>query len=453
MADDETFVFTLAEFGQMQNEKLMLKHENARLKKQNDQFQELARMHSDPLEYIESLREQVTTLTKELQRASQPTSPLGLIKDKVLEKAKQLRGELTQSDLELLSAITEGCEATEASEGPSQDTQSEITKLRVELRKAALTVESSTEKCRALEIALDSTLSSSTEKTKQYSELESQKEHLIYLLAAREEEINEARTQIKEKYSIECEKLELQSEYDKLQGKCKRLEEEISSLRGEGALTIKERLAEAEASSKSLRTELDQTQARLKTVGDEMHRVQISAEANSVELVTTKAQLVESQAKLETTQGRLRSLQTELDDARTEKQIIQKRSMHDMKDLKQELAKEKSSNADSKIEVERMRNEIRQLQAVQRTTARGKLDAAGSSEKVFVEELSNRVNELELELFNLRKIAASAEQTEHELAEQTRLNEELVDEIGKLQIELATYGAQVNELIRKGTLR
>jgi chromosome segregation ATPase len=446
MGDDETIVFTLAEFSSFQNEMLKLKHENTKLKKQTDQFLELTQMHSDPLEYVENLKEQVQVLTTELQR---DRGRLSFNRAKALEKVKQAKGEVTQADLDFLSTISEAFEEVRSTEKPD----TELNKLRAELRKAALTSESLGEKCKVLETALDSTSTSLSERTKQLEELESQKENLIYLLASREEEINEARAQIKDKYSMECEKFELQTSYDQLLVKTRRLEEEINSLRGEGALTVKEKLAELEGENEGLKKELSQSKDSLTATSLELDSLKTSATADSSELRTTKAELTQAREELQTLQSRVKKLQTELDDARTEKQIVQKRSMHDLKDLKQELAKEKAITSESKVEVERMRNEIRQLQALQRTTVRAKLDAAGTSEKVFVEELSNRVNELEMELMRSRKKTEAADLIQAELDKQTRLNEELLDEIAGLQIDLATYGAQVNDLIRRGALK
>jgi chromosome segregation ATPase len=446
MGDDDTIVFTLAEFSSFQNEMLKLKHENNRLKEQTDQFQELTQMHSDPLEYVENLKEQVSVLTNELQR---DRSSLSFNRGKALEKVKQAKGEVTQADLDLLSMISEAFEEVRSTERPD----TELNNLRAELTKAALKSESQVEKCKVLEIALDTTSNRLSEKTAQVHELESQKENLIYLLASREEEINEARAQLKDKYSNECEKFELQTTYDQLQVKTRKLEEEINSLRGEGAFTVKEKLADLEAENEGLRSELSQSKASLTAACTELASLRTSAAADSSALRTTKTDLAQTREELETLQSRVKKLQTELDDARTEKQIVQKRSLHDLKDLKQELAKEKASTSESKVEVERMRNEIRQLQALQRTTVRAKLNAAGTSEKVFVEELSNRVNELEMELMRSRSKTETANLMQAELNKQTRLNEELLDEIARLQIDLATYGAQVNDLIRRGALK
>mmetsp|Transcript_6477 Transcript_6477/g.11326 ORF Transcript_6477/g.11326 Transcript_6477/m.11326 type:complete len:457 (-) Transcript_6477:2423-3793(-) len=453
--EEDTIVFTLSEFGRMQNEMLKLKHENAKLKKLTDQIQELTKLHPEPLEYVESLKEQVAALSQELQRTGSSRTNLSLNKEKFIEKAKQIKADLSQDTLDLLTELASTFEEAKTTE-PSkqeQDHVAEISKLKAELRKAALTSESYIEKCKALEIALDSTSNDSSEMSKQIEELESQKENMIYLLASREEEINDARAQIKDKYSVECEKFELQKENEKLQAKFKKLEEEISSLRGEGAQTIKERLAETEKANEEMKSELQQFRAQAKAATSELSELRLKSSEVQGEFEKTKAELTRANEELQAFHIRVKSLQTELDDARTEKQIIQKRSMHDLKDLKQELAKEKTSHSESKIEVERMRNEIRQLQTIQRSAVRGKLDAAGQSEKVFVEELANRCNELENELWNCKSKADAAERLEAELEEQMKLNDELVEEIAKLQIDLATYGAQVNDLIRKGALK
>jgi chromosome segregation ATPase len=69
--------------------------------------------------------------------------------------------------------------------------------------------------------------------------------------------VNEARKSLKEKYALECEKKELELAIGTYKTRVTALENEVSELRGEGALGLKEQLAFKETEIESIQAALE----------------------------------------------------------------------------------------------------------------------------------------------------------------------------------------------------
>ena len=135
---------------------------------------------------------------------------------------------------------------------------------------------------------------------------------------------------------------------------------------------------------------------------------------------------------------------------KTETQIIKKRTMHDLKDLKSELAKEKNIHEQCKMDKEKAIQEHRKLQ--ENIKAGIKFAPPTYQERILVESMSIRLAELEhenLSLVHRIKELSGLNSINEEL---TKENEELRNEINKLQMDIAMIGAQFNEYIRKSSI-
>mmetsp|Transcript_772 Transcript_772/g.1223 ORF Transcript_772/g.1223 Transcript_772/m.1223 type:complete len:128 (+) Transcript_772:1004-1387(+) len=126
--------------------------------------------------------------------------------------------------------------------------------------------------------------------------------------------------------------------------------------------------------------------------------------------------------------------------------------MHDIKDLKNELAKEKTAHETVKMEKEKLCQEIRRLQDLQRNVTKSS-DSASLQEKAIVEALYQRVSELELENSKIKENFRSNEELSNELLREQKENQELREEINRLQTDIVTLGSQFNEMIRSGNIK
>lgn len=314
--------------------------------------------------------------------------------------------------------------------------------------KLKLSLETLEQKSQAIEMALDSTAKENNDLLRKVKELESQKETLIIDLATREEEVNDARQALKEKYAIECSRQELDLENSKLKRVLEKLEIEIKELRGCGAITLKEEMNTLSKDNKELQKALEEIRGSEHLIQLEYRNLKSSAKETMQELALLTAKNKELETHIRILEEQNKKLQIELEDAKTEKRIIQKRSMHDLKDLKAQYAKEKAMHDSCREEKEKFALDLKISHDQLKNIPRNALPAPSYKEKVFVEALSQRVEELERELLNKKEKMDEYNDLCHLLEKAEIENEELKLEISKLQTDIGMIGAQFNEMMR-----
>ena len=456
MAEEDGITMTMSEFGKFQNDILKLKHENTRLKTVAEKYEELLRISPNPLADLQRLSDPERTTPQETKVQFNREALVHCL------KAVRKQESFTETELLIVEQMVTIAEHMWKSGGPAsegdQQTAIEITTLRTDSKKAsdeALKARAACErmetKVKHLETAVDSVSIENVSLHSKVQELTHQKEQLITDLAMKEEELRESRTAQKEKFAIECAKHEAELERDRLRQTVARLEMEVKDLTGEGS--VKMRISSLEKTNKELNESLESLKKTLREVTLERETHQTVAKQALDECQGSKAAYKELESEFTELNAKCQALTQELEDARTEKHIVQKRSMNDLRDLKSELAKEKTAHEQSKMEVEKMKHEVRRLHDLQQNYIRGRGEAATLEEKVFVEELSNRINELETEVEGLRGKREELEEIKRELETERREKEELAQDVVRLQTNLGEIGAQLNEMMRRGQLR
>ena len=124
--------------------------------------------------------------------------------------------------------------------------------------------------------------------------------------------------------------------------------------------------------------------------------------------------------------------------------------MNDLKDLKAELAKEKTQHEQCKMEKEKAIQEARKLN--ENIKAGIKIPPPTHQEKVLVEAMSNRVAQLERENNGFKHKMKEIIGLNYLNQQLTKENEELRNEISKLQLDIAMIGAQFNDYVRKSSI-
>lgn len=461
MAEDSV-TLTLAEWGEMQTENLKLRSDNEKLKAKADKHDSLLKLTQDQVDQINSLKLEI-----ESAKSNTPNEPIKFSRSDAFACLKAIRKQdyYTEEEeklVEELLTIAEYMWPKNVSQTSNQLTEEaknyladkmELDKLRSEKMKLKLAVESWEGKCKAIQTALDSTATHASNLEEQLKKLESQKDNLIHDLAFREDEVNEAREKLKDKYQLECDIHDLQIEKEKLMKEIEAKDAEILSLRGTGSQTLMEKVEKLTKENEDLTSKLEDIQATERCLALEYENLKTSTKKSLSDLKNSQNRVKELEAEVTKLAELNRSLNQELEDTRTEKQIVQKRSMHDLKDLKSELAKEKTAHEQVKMEREKMYQEVRRLQDLQRNLGRGRGGAVTAEERAIVEDLALRVQELDIENKKLKERVSSILYLETENQHILEENEELKDEIGKLQMDMASLGAQFNSLIRSGSIQ
>ncbi|CAG9334793.1 unnamed protein product [Blepharisma stoltei] len=456
--EEDSITWTMAEYGQFQNELLNLKHENQKLKSNSERYEELIKLAPNPYFEIINLRKALDEKSKPKDDPSKLKFPL-FSRQIALECLKKVRKEELLTDdqellLEQLLAIFEhmwpkGGQADTArpNESTIEDISSKAEQKRVsDLNgKLKLSLEVLEEKCKAIEIALDSTVKENNDLRIKNSQLENQKETLIIDLANREEEVSDARQALKEKYAIECSREELDLENSKLKRNLEKLEQEIKELRGNGAITLKEEIKGLIKENQELKKSFDELKGNEHLLQIEYNNLKNSARDNMQELGNISFKNKELENRIKNLEEINKKLQSDYEDAKTEKQIVQKRSMHDLKDLKNQYSKEKSMHEQCKLEKERL---LQELKGAQGRSPKTSNEPMSFQEKIIVEALSHRVQELEQELIENQNKAADYDEMARNFENLQKENEDLKAEINKLQTDIGMLGAQFNEIMR-----
>ena len=434
-SDEDSITLSMDEYARLQTEMLTLKHENVKVKESweeackslKDLQVEQNRLLGIESEYRKQARfsrEVVLDCLKSVRRQEEFDKGESLLIEQILAIAEYMWPKGGEQELKM-SEIQEVLGQTEARN---------LKELNQKLRN---NLEALEEKYRMVAFSLESTAKENLEQGKKILELESQKEHLIIDLAAREEEVVGARKQLKEMFALECAKQELSL---KLLGSQKELDlvrKELESSTG----------AVNQQDLEKVRTELEEARNNENLLNLEYGNLKTSAKQTLSELGLSKSHIRDLELNQKKLEDSLKKTQQELEDMKTERQIIQKRSMHDLKDLKSELAKEKSSHELCKMDKEKVMQENRKLQESLRAGV--KLPPPTHQEKVLVESMSHRMGELEKENLGLRH---KIREIECFVVENERLineNSELRLEVLKLGEDMAMMGAQFNEYMRK----
>jgi chromosome segregation ATPase len=460
MAEEDGITMTMSEFGKFQNDILKIKHENARLKAAAEKYEELLKLTQNPLSDIQRFHnDPERTTSPDSKEAKTPFNRDALISCLKIVRKQESFAEAEELMVEQMVTIAEHMWKSGGPSGEGdRDMAIEIATLRTETKKASdeaarakLDKERLETKTKHLEAAVDSVSIENESFRSRLQELTQQKEQLITDLAMKEEELRESRNAQKEKFAVECAKHEAELERDRLRTVVSRLEAEVKDLTGEGS--VKTRISSLEKANRDLTDSLESLKKTLRSVTLDCETNQTAAKQAFEDLQKSQSSLRDLKSDLDDMQAKYQSMSQELEDARTEKQIVQKRSMNDLRDLKTELAKEKTAHEHSKMEVEKMKHEVRRLHDLQQNYIRGRGEAATLGEKVFVEELSNRVGELERELEEMRKNEEESADLKQELEAERREKEELAQDVVRLQTNLGELGAQLNEMMRRGQLR
>ena len=436
--DEDSITLSMEEYAVLQNDILSIKHENARLKEILDSQEES----------VKQLRTSNEELLKQNTLLEDSKKIPKFSRDSVFSILKSVRkqDELEKDQLllaEQLIAIVDhlwpkgGIHDLKISDISETSAVVELKLLKEMNQKIKFQFEGMEEKCKAMEVSLEQTAKENWKMTSKIADLETQKEHLIIDLASREEELGEARTALKEKYAVECSKHELEIELSSLKASYEKLKTEINS----------DQQQKESQETKILEQTIEEMKNNENMLNLEYTNLKNSAKQTFTELAQSKNTIKEQEKTIKKLEDLIKKSQTELEDMKTERQIIQKRSMHDLKDLKAELAKEKSIHELCKMEKEKVIQENRKLQENLRTGV--KLSAPSHQEKIIVESMSNKISELQSQNSDLqRKIQDFSDfikENQRILAE----NEELKNENNRLQLDLAMMGAQFNELLRK----
>lgn len=436
--DEDCISLTMDEYSRLQTEILDVKHENTRLKEQLHHFDDLQKNLKESQQEVLKLQ-QMEFDNKKLPKFSKDVL-MGCLKS----VRKQEDFDKEQSNLiDQMIAIVEylwpkgGEHDLKVQDFSDILNSNEIKTLRDSNNKLKNSLEEIYEKYKAITSSLEQTAKENLSKSNRIHELENQKEHLIVDLASREEEIIEARQQLKEMFALRCEKEELAAKLDSCSNQINKLKKDLETAR---------EAADGGEKLKVLQAELDDLKNSENLLNLEYNSIKSSAKQALSELNLSKTCNKELESNLKKLEDSLKKTHQELEDMKTERQILQKRSMHDLKDLKSELAKEKTMHELCKIEKEKFLQENRKLQESLRAGV--KLPPPTHQEKVLVESMAHRLSELETENLNLRH---KIREIECFVIENERLcteNDELRSDLNKLSEDMAMMGAQFNEYIR-----
>lgn len=436
--DEDSITLSMDEYAKLQNDMLMMKHENARLK-------EIADKHDEVFKQLQSAQSEISRAGQENPLKKIPKFSREVILNCLKSVRKSEDFEKEQDLLvEQLLAIIEYIwpKGGEVELKTSEINESVLTVeskfLKEANQKIKFSLEAVEEKCRAMGLSLEETAKENLEMGKKISDLEVQKEHLILDLASREEELGETRGALKEKFAIECSKRELELQVANLQNTIEKLGKELK--------TAQEKQGDVNR-DKLLEQALEEMKNNESLLTLEYNNLKNSAKQSIQELSTAKSLIKDQENRLKSSEEALKRVQIELEDMKTERQIIQKRSMHDLKDLKAELVKEKNLHEQCKMDKEKIVQENRKLTESLRSGV--KIAPLSHQEKVLVESMSNRVSELEHQNLFLKSQIQEILRLKQENEELLQENEELKNDINKLQMDIAMMGAQFNDYVRK----
>lgn len=437
-SDEDSITLSMDEYARMQTDLLTVKHENNRLKEVSEKFDEVCKSLKD----LQSEQARLVEVESEYKKQNR------FSRDVIMDCLKSVRrqDEFDKEQnlmIEQILAIAEymwpkgGEQDPKLSDFQKTLNQSEVKSLKDSNQKLMNTLEALEEKYKMVALSLESTAKENLSQTKKISELESQKEHLIIDLAAREIEVVEARKQLKEMYSLECIKEELSLKLSACQKELESVRKAYEQSKGTSTTEDLEKL----------KTDLEEAKNNENLLSLEYSNLKSSAKQTLSELGASKSQVRDLENTIKKQEDSLKKTQQELEDMKTERQIIQKRSMHDLKDLKSELAKEKSMHELCKMDKEKVMQENRKLQESLRAGV--KLPPPTHQEKILVESMSHRLGELERENLTLKHKIREIECFVVENERLCKENDELRNEIVKLSEDMAMMGAQFNEYIRK----
>lgn len=451
-SDEDSITLSMDEYARLQTEMLTLKHENLKFKEGSEKFDEVCRNLKETSEKYEEVCKSFKNLQSEQSRLlgveSEYRKQAKFNREVFLDCLKSVRRqeEFDKAEnllIEQILAIAEymwpkgGEQDLKLSDLQDLFSQTELKLLKESNQKLKNNLEALEEKYKMVAFSLESTAKENLEQGKKILDLESKKEHLIIDLAAREEEVVDARKQLKEMFALECSKQELSLKLTASQKEIDSLKKELESSTGSANQQDLEKL----------KIDLEEAKNNENLVNLEYANLKTSAKQTLSELALSKSQVRDLELSLKKIEDTLKKTQQEFEDMKTERQIIQKRSMNDLKDLKSELAKEKSLHELCKMDKEKVMQENRKLQESLRAGV--KLPPPTHQEKVLVESMSHRMGELEKENLALRHKIRDIECFVVENERLINENDELRAEILKLGEDMAMMGAQFNEYIRK----
>ena len=461
MADENSITFTMEEFGKFQEELLDLKHQNEVLTSTAQKYEELTKLSPDPYDEIMKLRETIHEKDCQLQSLKEVHAFSRQAAQKCLNTIRKQETYSAEEQLliEQVFAITEHMwpktnsqQTAELSEQVTKEIQYsfESTQFKEQTQKLKYSVESLEAKVQVLQQSLDETVKDNSELRNQLKELETQKENLIFDLASREEELNESRKALKDKNQVELQLHQAQAQVQSLNSTIENLNSEVTKLQAEETQQVQTQQLLTE--KEHLKKELEELTNKEHILSLEYTNLKKSYNDMLEKLKKAEEKTKDSETQVHKLQESIKTLNLQVEDSKTEKKIIQKRSMHDIKDLKNELAKEKTAHETVKMEKEKLCQEIRRLQDLQRNVTKSS-DSASLQEKAIVEALYQRVSELELENSKIKENFRSNEELSNELLREQKENQELREEINRLQTDIVTLGSQFNEMIRSGNIK
>lgn len=451
--DDDSITLSMDEYAKLQNDILDVKHENTRLKEISEKYDEAVKKAHDSHNDFQKVLDELQKVKDELNRLKSPEEdPLKKLpkfsREMFLSCLKSVR---KQEDfdkdqsyfLEQILAIIEyiwpkgGEQELKISNIHEATNASEVKIVREAYNKIKFSLEAMEEKCKVMQISLEETAKDNLKMAQKITELEGQKEHLIIDLASREEEVIEARKQLKDKYALECEKhnIELELESCKFQITNLKIDLEKSTEKESNAELIT-----------ALQQEIEELKNNENLLSLEYNNLKNSAKQTFYEIGALKSNSKTLESTVKSKEEQLKKITLELEDMKTERQILQKRSMNDLKDLKAELAKEKTLHEQCKMDKEKVMQENRKLQ--ENLRAGVKIAPPSHKERIIVESMSHRLSELDQENALLKKRIKDFASFDNEKARLEEENEELQNEINKLAMEMASIGAQFNEYRR-----
>lgn len=436
--DEDCISLTMDEYSRLQTEILDIKHENSRLKEQAKNYEEIERSLKESQEELSRLK-QIENDNKKWPKFS---------KDVVLDCLKSVRKQdnFDNEQILLIDQIVAVFEYFWPA-GGEQDLKtqeffellnsSEVKALNDLNQKLKSSLEEISEKYKAISCSLEEAVKENDGKSNRIQELENQKEKLILDLTSRDAEVSDARKKLME-LSV------LQSENKELADKLKICLNQSDSLKKE--LETAREAADGGEKLKVVQAELEELKNSENLLNLEYKSLKTSAMQALSDLTQSKNANKELEGGIKKLEDNLKKTHQELEDMKTERQILQKRSMNDLKDLKADLAKEKSMHELCKMEKEKLTQENRKLQESLRAGV--KLPPPTHQEKVLVESMSNRMGVLEKENLSLRHKIREIECFVIENERLCKENDDLRNEISRLSEDMAMLGAQFNEYIR-----
>ncbi|OMJ75240.1 hypothetical protein SteCoe_25682 [Stentor coeruleus] len=452
-SDDDSITLSMDEYAKLQNDILDVKHENTRLKEISEKYDEAVKKAQDSHNDFQKVLDELQKTKDELNRLKSPEEdPLKKIprfsREMIVNCLKSVR---KQDDfdkdqsyfLEQILAIIEyiwpkgGDQELKISDIQEVANASEVKNIRESYNKIKFSLEAMEEKSKVMQISLEETAKDNLKMSQKITELEGQKEHLIIDLASREEEVVEARKQLKDKFALECEKHNIELELESSKGQIEKLKNELEKS------TEKESNAELII---ALQQEIEELKNNENLLSLEYNNLKNSAKQTFYEIGTLKTSNKTLESTVKSKEEQLKKIILELEDMKTERQILQKRSMNDLKDLKTELAKEKTLHEQCKMDKEKVMQENRKLQ--ENLRAGVKIAPPSHQERIIVESMSHRLSELDQENTLLKKRIKDFANFGNEKARLEEENDDLKNEINKLAMEMASIGAQFNEYRR-----